>query len=103
MCTITAAAVICQLLIYVRANPNASDSAQGISQWWLDLNEGADVQLVNDVLDFVVDRGLFAKRVAADGRDHYRRSCTDAQIQQAISELLLLLDGRADKNGEFKP
>jgi hypothetical protein len=103
MPNITTQAVICQLLMYVHANPIASDSAEGIAQWWLDPKEGVNVQLVGDVLDFLVDRGMFAKRVAADGRHSYRRSCTDAQIQQVITELLPLLGGCDDTSGKSKP
>jgi hypothetical protein len=75
------------LLMYVHANPDASDSAQGIARWWLDPVKEVDVQVLADALTFLVDNGVFAERVAADGRRSYRRSCSDATLIELLASL----------------
>jgi len=84
------------LLMYVHANPDASDSAQGIARWWLDPKKEVDVQVLADALKFLVDKGVFAERVAADGRRSYRRSCSDA----ALLELLVSLQPPVAPSGD---
>lgn len=85
MPNITTQAIVCQLLMYVQANPTASDSAQGIARWWLDTKEGVDVQILGEALNFLIARGVFAERVATDGRLSYRRICSDAQTQELLA------------------
>ena len=87
MRSITTRAVVLELLAYVKANPSASDGAAGIQHWWLDPAEGVDLQTLNDALDYLVGRGAFSERVAADGRRRYRRSCSDSELQSLLAEL----------------
>ena len=89
MRNITKHTVVLELLAYVNANPSASDSAPGIQQWWLDSVEGVEVQTLNEALDFLVGRGVFSVRLAADGRRRYRRSCSDSELQSLLRELEL--------------
>ena len=82
----TTPAIVRQLLMYTHANPNASDSAEGIARWWLDPRVCVDLQALGEALDFLVERGVFAERLAADGRRSYRRIGTDRQLQQLLAE-----------------
>jgi len=75
------------LLMYVQANPNASDSAQGIARWWLDPSKEVDVQVLEDALKFLVDKGVFAERLVADGRRSYRRSGSDSTLLELLASL----------------
>jgi hypothetical protein len=79
-------ALLRQLLMYAQENPNASDSAQGIARWWLDPKDGLNLQALDEALDFLVSRGVFAERLAADGRRSYRRTCSDLHLQQLLAE-----------------
>jgi hypothetical protein len=81
--------VVRDLLMYVQANPNASDSAQGIARWWLDPAKEVDVHALADALKFLVDQGVFAERVGTDGRRSYRRSCSDAKVIELLASLQL--------------
>jgi hypothetical protein len=80
-------AVVCELLAYVDENPSASDSVAGIQRWWLKPAEGVDVQAVKDAVNYLVGRGAFSVRVAADGRRRYRRGCTDSELKTLLAEL----------------
>lgn len=82
----TTAAIVRQLLMYTHANPNASDSAQGIARWWLDPRVGVDLQALAQALDFLIERGVFAERLGTDGRRSYRRIGSDTQLQQLLAE-----------------
>lgn len=92
MPNLTTPALVRQLLMYTHANPNASDSAQGIARWWLDPSEGVNLQALDKALDLLVSRGVFAERIAADGRRSYRRICSDAQLQQLLADARFPLD-----------
>ena len=83
----TTPALVRQLLMYTHEKPNASDSAQGIARWWLDPRVCVDLRALGEALEFLVDRGVFAERLAADGRRSYRRIGSDAQLQQLLAEL----------------
>lgn len=73
---------------YVRANPHASDTTEGITQWWLGLTPSS-VELVERALALLQATGLIEVVRALDGRAHYRRvtpdADTDARLDQFIS------------------
>ncbi len=83
----TSRAVVRQLLAYAEVHPSASDSATGIQRWWLDPAGSVDVKTLNIALNWLVRCGAFSQHVASDGRRRYRRSGSDAQLQQLITEL----------------
>ena len=83
----TTTALVRQLLAYTHANPDASDSAQGIARWWLDSTEEVDVQALGNALELLVAAGVFAERIAADGRRSYRRVGSDAQLAALLTSI----------------
>jgi hypothetical protein len=87
MRNITTPAVVCELLAYVNANPSASDSVAGIERWWLNTSEGVDMPTLKNALDYLVGRGAFSERIAADGRRRYRRTCSDSELESLLAEL----------------
>lgn len=82
----TMPALVRQLLMYSRAHPDASDSADGIARWWLDPHVPVDVQALDEALEFLVARGAFAQRRATDGRRRFRRVGSDALLQQLLAD-----------------
>ncbi len=65
---------------YLRDNPNASDSAEGIRRWWFADGVVVTADELDKALRWMRQRGLIEETVAADGRVRYRRSCSDAQL-----------------------
>lgn len=99
MPNVTTPALVRQLLMYAQANPNASDSAQGIARWWLDPKESVNLQALEEALDFLVSRGAFAERLGADGRRSYRRICSDFHLQQLLAQAQTRCVGRGKRAG----
>lgn len=59
------------IALYLRRNPLASDTAEGIARWWLgDMAVGPDS--VQRALDELTRLGVLIVQVAADGRRRYR-------------------------------
>jgi hypothetical protein len=68
---------------YLEANPNASDTLEGICMWWLGgQSESAEIQ---DALDFLVGAGLVERVFAMDGRCRYRRSMRSGDMGSVAS------------------
>lgn len=56
---------------YLRAHPHVCDTAEGIGHWWLlDL---APLPVVEEALDWMIERGMLEPLPAADGRTRLRR------------------------------
>lgn len=64
---------------YLRANPLACDSADGICRWWL-ASLPVRTETLLQALDWMKRNGLVEASVAADGRLRYRRIATDGQL-----------------------
>lgn len=64
-------AVANELLTYWRKRPHASDTLEGICDWWLS-SLFASPELVEAALAWLISRGVVATTTAADGRTHYR-------------------------------
>ena len=62
-----------QLSRYLRDHPLASDTSDGIAQWWVEARGGASQAVVEAALDWMVGCGIVEAMHAADGRVRYRR------------------------------
>jgi hypothetical protein len=74
------------LASYLYANPNASNSADGIRRWWLDEGFVVTADDLEKALAWMKRHGLIDETVAADGRVRFRRSSSDAQLESAIRD-----------------
>lgn len=61
------------ILAYLRAHPQASDSLDGIVSWWLPARFVAARELVQASLDRLAAEGLVERTRLADGTIVYRR------------------------------
>lgn len=59
-----------QLLTYFEAHPSASDTAEGIGQWWM--KQAADAPDLASALDRLVERGILERVVGSDRQLRYR-------------------------------
>ena len=66
-------AVAGEILSYLGKHPQASDTLEGIVEWWL-LQQKIEYQtkVVRDALAELVERGFLVKEVTRDSRVHYR-------------------------------
>ncbi len=66
------------ILNYLRKNPNAGDTLEGISKWWLDF-EKIDIKVdeVSEVLETLIKEGK-VKRQVIDGDNHIYKICQEA-------------------------
>lgn len=60
---------------YLERHPNAADSVEGVTRWWL-TREGSveSIDKVQKALDLLVERGLMTKRVQHDGQSIFARA-----------------------------
>lgn len=70
--------VACRLARYLRANPLAGDTKEGIAQWWLGF-ASVPVDVVERALALLQEAGVLETVRAADGRVRYRRVSADAE------------------------
>lgn len=80
-------AIIRQLARYLRANPLACDTLEGIAQWWL---EAANVQpaRIARALDWLEQAGVVARLRAADGQLRFRRTELNALVDARLDHLM---------------
>ena len=64
-------AAVQELTAYWLQHPNASDTLEGISLWWLSA-PSFSAPMVEQALMWLVERGVVIARRAADGRVRYR-------------------------------
>ena len=57
---------------YLRSNPLACDTLEGIARWWV--GDEADVDDIEAALNWMECHGLVERVVAADGRVRFRRA-----------------------------
>lgn len=76
-------ALIRRLACYVRANPLAGDTREGITQWWLDL-PAASSNWVELALAALQEAGLMEAVTALDGQVRYRRVALDARADAQL-------------------
>ena len=65
---------------YMRDNPQACDSAEGIRHWWLAGGSVVTADELDKALNWMAQHQLIAETVAADGRVRFRRLSSDAQL-----------------------
>jgi len=58
---------------YLRAHPNAGDTAKGVSAWWLAEQDDDGLEgEVEEALEYLVRQGLAARKVLCDGTVLYQ-------------------------------
>ena len=80
-------AIIGQLARYMRANPLACDTLEGIAQWWLGAAGVPPTQLAR-ALDRMERDGVVAKLRAADGQLRFRRTGLNAVVDARLDHLM---------------
>jgi hypothetical protein len=77
-------AIICEVALYLRANPRACDTAEGIRRWWL----SPEIECTDDTmmlaLDWMKRHDLIEMTTAADGRQRFSRSGTGEQLEALL-------------------
>ena len=73
---------------YLRQNPLASDTLEGITQWWLKSEDLSQADLLH-ALERMTQAGVVEATSAADGQVRYRRTAlnttVDAQLDRFIA------------------
>ena len=74
-------AVASEILSYLANHPQASDTLEGILEWWL-LQQKIEYQtrVVRDALAELVERGFLVREVTKDARVHYRATEKTDQV-----------------------
>lgn len=75
-----ASACVSSLAGYLRANPQACDTAEGIRRWWFGTEHEVAMSELQDALEWMKRRGAIEEIVAVDGRRRYRRLADDAVL-----------------------
>jgi len=76
-----------RLASYVRANPRAGDTSEGITQWWLGL-PATSGHRVQQALASLQAAGLIEAVGALDGHVRYRRASLDAQADARLDRFI---------------
>lgn len=77
--------IVKRLSHYLRKNPQASDTPEGIACWWIEPGVAATPGAVEDALAWMVNCDAVTSVRAADGRVHYRcrRDIDDLDVRLA--------------------
>jgi Fe2+ or Zn2+ uptake regulation protein len=79
-------ATVSALARYLRANPHASDTVEGIRLWWLAPGVEITMEQLQTVLGWLQEQGVVEELRAADGRRRYRRIGGDAQLDALLGD-----------------
>jgi len=79
--------IVGALALYLRANPEACDTAEGIRRWWFSPGAGYEQDAVAEALDWMTRRGLVEATIAADGRQRFRRLASDDDLTGLLRKL----------------
>jgi len=75
-----------EILDYLVEHPDAQDTADGIAQWWiLERCVKRHAPLVNEAIEYLVEKGLIVGRKAKDSKIHYKINRRKAR---EVAELL---------------
>ncbi len=67
---------------YLSARPQAAETVEGITRWWLVRQRYEDsLDLVQNALDLLVERGAVEKLGLSGGHPIYRKAHQDIQVQ----------------------
>lgn len=72
---------------YLRLNPLASDTLEGITQWWLKSKDLSQAELL-PALERMAQAGVVESTRAADGRVRYRRAALNATIDAQLDRFI---------------
>lgn len=81
-------ATVRALARHLRANPHASDTAEGIRLWWLDPEVEITMEQLQAAIGWLRDQGITEELRAADGRLRYRRIADDARLDGLLNHEL---------------
>lgn len=81
--------VVGALARYLRTNPRACDTAEGIHRWWFAADAGFPPDAVARALDWMTGQQLLETTTAADGHQRFRLRAND----EALAALLRSLAG----------
>ena len=76
--------VIRALACYLRLNPHASDTTEGIRLWWFDMESEVPMDLLLPALAWMVEHRIVEPVAALDGHLRYRRTASDLQIDALL-------------------
>jgi DNA-binding transcriptional ArsR family regulator len=79
--------VACCLARYLRINPLAGDTREGIAQWWLGL-ASVSTETVERALALLQKAGAVEAVRAVDGRVRYRRVSIDADGDARLDQFI---------------
>ena len=65
--------IVGALAFYLRENPDACDTAEGIHRWWFPPGAGYTLDAVVRALAWMAEHGVVEVTTAADGRRRFRR------------------------------
>lgn len=81
-------AIVVQLARYLRANPLACDTPEGIAQWWLNADGIIDGEL-ETALERLEGIGVVMRSRAADGQVRYHRAGLNAAVDARLDKLIV--------------
>ena len=81
---------------YLSAHPNSADTIDGVAQWWL-LHERylKGLELVENALELLVEKGLIARRTNPDGNVIYSLVSSVGSFEDCSGD-----DGDHDRKGK---
>jgi hypothetical protein len=85
--------VLKALVTYLRAHPQASDTAEAIRRWWLRDEAPIDLDRLVRALEHMERSGLLDRTTAGDGRVRWRRKADAASFERAWETLADALRG----------
>lgn len=79
--------IVVALSRYLRLNPLASDTPEGITQWWLK-SQALSPRDLSRALERMVQAGVLEATRAADGQVRYRRTALNVQVDAQLDRFI---------------
>jgi hypothetical protein len=80
--------IVVQLARYLRANPLACDTQEGIAQWWLGV-DGLIAGELETALERLESIGVVTRSHATDGQVRYHRAGLNAAVDAGLDRLII--------------